>query len=63
MEGEGSIVARLAFARVEEEHFGWDCCCYCYCCLDGETCPDDCEGCKDSLLQSIKRDYSGIIAG
>jgi hypothetical protein len=27
VEEERSIGARLAFARVEEEHVGWDCCC------------------------------------
>ena len=46
VEEEGSIGARLAFAKVEEEHVGWDCCCW-----DEETFPVDGEGCMDSLVR------------
>jgi hypothetical protein len=49
VEEEGSTGARLAFAKVEEEHVGWDCCCW-YC-WDEETFPVDVEGCTDSLVR------------
>lgn len=48
VEEEGSIGARLAFAKVEEEHVGWDCC---WDCWDEETFPVDGEGCTDSLVR------------
>lgn len=50
VEEEGSIGARLhAFAKVEEEHVGWDCCCW-YC-WGEETFPVYWEGCRDSLVR------------
>jgi len=44
---EGSNDERFAFAMVEEEQAGLDCCC----CWDGETFPVDGEGCTDPCLR------------